>query len=91
MTSTETTVTYALRPLFEAFLEDYYDDPQNTGTIVIRDANNRPWVVYYGENGDPFVISYPNESDTGYGIEPQDKYLGNLNLPTYPVRIVKES
>lgn len=73
------------------YLEDYYDEPQNTGSILIRDYNDRPWIAYYGEDGDPFVVSYPNESDTGYGIEAQDKYLGSLDLPTHLVRIVKES
>lgn len=56
---------------------------------LLRDANDRPWILTWGED-DPFVVSYPEGDENGEMPEPST-YHGDLDLPTYPVRIIKES
>lgn len=90
MTTTETTVTYALRPLFEAFLEEEYSTGNAHTDYFIRDYYERPWIVSFDAGGDPFVASVPYETDGGLVEEP-DRFHGGLDLPTYPVRVIKES
>lgn len=83
------TTTYADRHQFETFLEEDFDAGHET--IVVRDANDRPWIIYVGDGEYPYAISYPRESDSLPGaIEAQEKYLGNLDLLVYPVRVVSE-
>ncbi|MFJ4107918.1 hypothetical protein [Oerskovia enterophila] len=91
MTSTATTVTYALRPLFEAFLEEQHSTGDADLYYFIRDYNGRPWIVSFDHNGDPFVASIPYEDKDSGLIEEPDRFHGGLDLPTYPVRIVEES
>ncbi|KRC37504.1 hypothetical protein [Oerskovia sp. Root22] len=81
-------LTFATPMDFEEHLTVAMEDA-SLASVLIRDAYDRPWIVTWDEDGDPFVISYPEESDEGT-MPAAATYHGRLGLPTYPVRIVTE-
>lgn len=75
-------------------LADHLEAQMSTGDAdvdyILRDNHERPWLVTFDDGGDPFVTSYPQEDEHGHR-EDLGKHHGSLNLPVYPIRIVKES
>lgn len=69
---------------FKSYLDGRLYDFDGDGALI-RDFYGRPWIVGFDDGGDPFVISIP------YETEEPDRSHGDLDLPAYPVRLIKES